>query len=83
MQPFLEMVNVTVGLHPKGTVKTGLGIFAADNVPQVVVQLVLYPLYEIINKEASCSCTLHPLIPQLIMCVNESTIGMITVDVPQ
>ena len=40
VHPFLEIVSVTVGLQPNGTVNTGLGILVADKVPQVVVQLI-------------------------------------------
>ena len=36
VQPFLLIVSVTVGLQPIGTVSTGLGIFVADNEPQLV-----------------------------------------------
>ena len=40
VQPFLLIVKVTVGLHPTGTVSTGLGIFGFDKLPQVVVHTV-------------------------------------------
>ena len=40
VHPFLEIVSVTVGLQPKGTVNVGLGVLLADKVPQVVVHKI-------------------------------------------